>query len=46
MLACDYCLKLLIYTEFANILIINALTDYYLPMQNIFLMPIHNLASA
>jgi hypothetical protein len=33
MLACDYCLKLLIYTEFANMLIINTLTNYYFPMQ-------------
>ena len=32
MLACDYCLKLLIYTKFANILIINALTNCYFPM--------------
>ena len=40
MLACDYCLKLLIYTKFANILIINALTNYYLPMQYYLNFPI------
>ena len=33
MLACDYCLKLLIYTKFSNILIINVLTNYYFPTQ-------------
>ena len=35
MLACDYCLKLLIYAKFANILTINVLTNYYFPMQNV-----------
>ncbi len=35
MLACDYCLKLLIYIKLVNILIINVLINCYFPMQKV-----------
>ena len=42
MLACDCCLKLLIYIKSVNVLIINAFTDCYFPMQS-FYLPTQNV---